>query len=59
MICYWLPEDGLDSSLHLFFDETADRNLDIGYVFTLGTGLAQMFTKIALRHGFAASTPIG
>ena len=56
MICYWLPEDGMDSSLHIFFDETADRNLDIGSVFTLGTGLAQMFTKIALRHGFDATT---
>jgi hypothetical protein len=56
MICYWLPEDGMDSSLHIFFDETADRNLDIGSVFTLGTGLAQMFTKIALRHGFAPGT---
>ena len=54
MICYWLPEDGMDSSLHVFFDETADRNLDIGSVFTLGTGLAQMFSKIALRHGFDA-----
>ncbi|MBN1103206.1 MAG: DUF3786 domain-containing protein [Deltaproteobacteria bacterium] len=52
MICYWLPEDGLASSLHVFFDETADRNLDIGSVFSLGTGLAQMFGKIALRHGF-------
>jgi len=54
MICYWLPEDGMDSSLHIFFDETADQNLDIGSVFSLGTGLAQMFTKIALRHGFDA-----
>jgi len=56
MICYWLPEDGMDSSLHIFFDETADRNLDIGSVFNLGVGLAQMFTKIALRHGFDART---
>ncbi len=54
MVCYWLPEDGMDSSLHIFFDETADQNLDTGSVFTLGTGLAQMFTKIALRHGFDA-----
>lgn len=53
MICYWSPEDGLESSLHVFFDETADRNLDIGSVFSLGAGLAQMFTKIAQRHGFA------
>jgi len=57
MICYWSPEDGLDSSLHVFFDETADRNMDIGSVFSLGSGLAQMFTKIALRHGAAESTP--
>jgi len=56
MICYWLAEEGLDSSLHIFFDETADRNLDIGSIFTLGTGLAQMFTKIALRHGFDTRT---
>ena len=56
MICYWLPEDGLDSSLHVFFDETADRNLDLGSVYSLGTGLAQMFTKIALRHGYDART---
>lgn len=55
MICYRLPEDGMDSSLHFFFDETADRNLDIGSIFSLGAGLAQMFTKIALRHGFDAS----
>jgi hypothetical protein len=48
MICYWLPDEGLGSSLYVFFDETADRNLGIDSVFMLGTGLAQMFTKIAL-----------
>jgi len=52
MICYWLPEDGLDSSLNVFFDTTADQNLTIGSVFSLGTGLCQMFEKLALRHGF-------
>lgn len=52
MVCYWFPEDGLESSLNLFFDETADQNLDIGSVFTLGAGLSQMFEKLALRHGF-------
>jgi len=55
MICYWKPEDGLGSSLNLFFDETGDENLDIGSVFSLGAGLAQMFTKLAQRHGFADS----
>ena len=59
MICYWMPEDGLESSLNVFFDETADNNLDIGSVFTLGVGLAQMFGKFTLRHGFpeAVSSP--
>ena len=53
MICYWAPEDGLGSNLNVFFDKTAVENLDIGSVFTLGAGLAQMFEKLALRHGFA------
>ncbi|RZB37611.1 MAG: hypothetical protein SRB2_00713 [Desulfobacteraceae bacterium Eth-SRB2] len=55
MVCYWLPEDGLESSLNVFFDQTADENLDIGSVFTLGVGLTQMFEKIAQRHGFPQS----
>ena len=53
MVCYWRPEEGLQSSLNLFFDETANNNLDIGSVFTLGVGLSQMFQKLALRHGVA------
>ncbi|MFZ0243825.1 MAG: DUF3786 domain-containing protein [Desulfobacterales bacterium] len=53
MICYWLPEDGLASSLNLYFDQTADENLDIGSLFSLGAGLAQMFANLARRHGFA------
>lgn len=55
IVCYWLPDEGLDSNLQLFFDETADRNLDIGSIFSLGGGLAQMFTRIALSHGFDAT----
>jgi hypothetical protein len=53
MVCYWLPEDGLASSLNVFFDETADKNLDIGAIFTLGAGLAQMLEKLAVRHGYS------
>ncbi len=52
MICYWLPEGALASSLNLFFDDTADQNLHIDAIYTLGAGLAQMFEKISLRHGF-------
>jgi len=51
MVCYWLPEDGLESSLHVFFDKTADKNLGADAVFTLGVGLSQMFAKLSLRHG--------
>ena len=53
MICYWRPDEGLDSSLNVFFDATADRNLDIGSIFSLGAGMSQMFQKLAVRHGFA------
>ncbi len=53
MICYWRPDEGLGSSLNIFFDKATDDNLDIGSVFSLGVGLAQMFHKLALRHGFA------
>ncbi|QTA77902.1 4Fe-4S cluster protein, DUF3786 [Desulfonema limicola] len=53
MLCYWLPDDGLESDLNIFFDKTAEENLDIGSLFTLGAGLTQMFEKLALRHGFS------
>lgn len=52
MICYARPEDGIPSTLNVFFDETADKNLSNGSIFTLGAGLAQMFSKFAARHGF-------
>jgi len=53
LICYWKPEDGLDSSLNIFFDSTAEDNLNIESIYALGTGLARMFEKIALRHGLS------
>jgi hypothetical protein len=49
-----LPEEGLASSLNLFFDDTADKNLHINSIYTLGAGLTQMFEKISLRHGFSS-----
>jgi len=51
MICYWKPEDGLESNLYIYFDSTADDHLDIDSIHTLGEGLALMFRRIALRHG--------
>lgn len=55
MVCYWRPEEGMQSSLNLFFDRTADQNLDNGSIFSIGAGLAHMFTRMAQRHGFALS----
>lgn len=55
MLCYWEPEDGMASSLNVFFDETVDKNLDIEAVFTLGVGLAQMFEKLTIRHGWGGA----
>lgn len=51
LICYNKPEDGLVSDLNLFFDTTADKNLPIENIYTLTTGLAKMFEKIAATHG--------
>jgi len=52
MICYWRESEGIASSLNVFFDRTIDENLDVGAVFMLATGLAQMFEKLALQHGY-------
>ncbi|MDY7035556.1 MAG: DUF3786 domain-containing protein, partial [Thermodesulfobacteriota bacterium] len=51
LICYWKPDDGLESDLNLFFDSTAEKNLNIESLYTLGTGLVKMFEKITLTHG--------
>jgi len=50
LICYWRPEDGLESDFHLFFDQTAEDNLAVDSIYLLTTGLLIMFEKIALRH---------
>ncbi len=51
LICYNKPEDGLESDLNLFFDSTADENLNIEDIYSVGTGLALMFKKLADTHG--------
>ncbi len=52
MICYWRPEDGLQSSLNIFFDETLDDNIGNDGIYSLCAGLTTMFEKLAERHGF-------
>ncbi len=51
LICYWKPDDGLESSLHLFYDAVMEDNLNIRAVYSLVAGLVTMFEKISLRHG--------
>lgn len=53
LVCYWMPEDGMASSLTLFFDKGADQNLDIQAIYSLVAGIAHMFEKLAARHGFS------
>lgn len=50
LICYWKPEDGMDSDFHVFFDETAEDNLKIESIYNLMTGLLIMLEKLAQRH---------
>ncbi len=51
LVCYWKPEDGLDSELNLFFDKTADQNCGSDILFNLATGMVRMFEKFAVTHG--------
>jgi hypothetical protein len=51
LICYWKPEDGMESSLNLFFDDTAERNMGIDALYSLGVGIAKMLEKLARQHG--------
>lgn len=50
LICYWQPEEGLDSQLGIFLDATADRHLAMDSIFELVIGMVMMFEKIAQRH---------
>jgi hypothetical protein len=50
LICYWKPEDGLESSLNVFFDSGANKVLDTGAIFSLMAGITQMLEKITYSH---------
>ncbi len=51
LICYSGPDDGLESSLTIFYDKTVEENLNIETLYSLIAGLVVMFGKISLRHG--------
>ncbi len=50
LICYQAPEDDLESKLTIFFDQCCSINLHIKSIFTLCSGLVQMFAKISEHH---------
>ncbi len=51
LICYWKPDGDMESSLNVFFDDTAEDNLDADSLYRLTAGLVLMFEKIAQTHG--------
>lgn len=55
LVCYWRPDEGMESKLHLLFDEQAERNLSVGSLFTMATGIARMLEKILHTHTGGAS----
>ena len=55
LVSYWRPEEGMESKLHLFFDDQAERNLPVGSLFTMATGIARMLEKILHTHTNGAS----
>ncbi len=55
LVCYWKPEEGMESDLNLFFDANAEQNLGIEGLYALGAGIVRMFEKLAQRHGIAAA----
>jgi hypothetical protein len=54
LISYWKSEEGMGSSLNLFFDDSAEKNLGMDGLYLLGTGLARMLEKLAQQHGSIA-----
>jgi hypothetical protein len=51
LICYWKSDDKMESSLNVFFDETAEENLVIDSIYRITAGMVLMFEKIAITHG--------
>lgn len=52
LICYWKAEEGMESALGLFFDDTGEDNLGIKGLYSLGVGFASMIDKLVRQHGF-------
>lgn len=51
LICYWRPEDDLQSDLNLFFDSTAEDYLDLNSINSLASGFVTMLERLITQHG--------
>lgn len=51
LICYWKPEGDMESALNVFFDDTAEDNLNADSLYRVSAGMVIMFEKIAITHG--------
>lgn len=51
LVCYWKPDGNMDSSLNVFFDESAQDNMTIDSLYRLCAGMVVMFEKVAITHG--------
>ena len=52
MICYRKAEEGMESCLNVYFDDSAGDNLGADVLFSLVTGIIRMLEKLAVHHGF-------
>jgi hypothetical protein len=51
LLCYWNPEEGMESDLKVFFDSSAGDNIGAEGLYSLGVGILRMFEKLSRRHG--------
>ncbi|KPA17707.1 Fe-S cluster protein [Candidatus Magnetomorum sp. HK-1] len=57
LICYWKPEEDLDSDMTLFFDKTVHEQIDTESLYGLLSGILQMFVRLSMRHGLSTPMP--
>lgn len=50
LICYNKPQEDLESKLNVFFDASAEDNLNVDSIYRLCVGLLMMFQKITSNH---------
>lgn len=50
LFCYWMPEEDFESNFKIYFDTTANANLNIDSIYALARGLVEMFQRLRTRH---------